>query len=887
MEPYRQSVEEVLQAFDTDPTRGLSSAQVRQGHQQYGKNEIKETRAKSVVRIIGEQLTNVLTVLLLIAAVLSVSTGHIADAVVIVVAVVINVVIGAVQEYKADRELLSLRTASTASVIVLRESRKQKIDGRQLVPGDIVRIEQGQKIPADMRIIEQQRITVNESVLTGESSAIAKHAAVLDHELVIGDQGNMLFTGTTVMSGAGTAVVVRTGYDTELGKIVDDVQATPEVATPLQKQIRRLTWWLGGAALVIVSVVMLLELLRSTSVVESIPLAVSLAVAAVPEGLATSVFVVLTFGMRRMLKKKALTQKLVAAETLGSVNVLCVDKTGTLTKGQMQVQQLLTENTRIERAEDEFEKATSSISAEVQQLLLSASLVNDAFCVKKGSTLECVGDETEQAIARTVQKHSIIDDGVLERYARIDTIPFDSETKYMATLNTQQDEHDRIIAMKGAPEVVLQYCRSVFDESGVRELNSAIVEKWTRETERLSKQGLRVLAVAKRSIHGATTTLDEKHLTAMTFIGLIGFEDPVRGGAHKTIAEARTAGVRTVIVTGDHKQIAINIGKQVGVATAPAAVITGDELRKLSSSELRARIDDLSIFARISPRDKTRIIETLQGKGHTVGMTGDGVNDAPALHAADIGIAVASGTDAAKEASDIVLLDNNIRTIIDAIREGRRAYSNIVKVVRYLVSDSFTEIAITIAALAVGIPVPLTALHILWINIVSDSILGAALAAEPEESKSMQLPPRKKEAPLLNGYTKSTIATITLISGVAAFGIFWWALSTTNDLVYARTMAFTVLAIDSTVYVLSIRSTTESLFRVNPFKNKWLTGGMIATVLLQLAALYIPPVQKFLGTTPLSITDWTIVGAVAATVLFSIEAVKMFYIASKKSKLRS
>lgn len=890
--PYRNTGEQVVKYFASNTQRGLSYSEVQKRRTRYGENIIEKRKPRAVWQIIFSNAKNILFLLLIAAAIISFAIQEYLDAIIITVAAIIDIIIGTVQEYRAEKEFQSIQKVQETHAVVIRNGRQQQISTSEIVPGDILQIQEGQIIPADARIIEAYHIQINEAILTGEQQAQEKNEARINKETVIGDRANMLFMGTSVMTGSGKAVVTATAANTEFGKIAESIRDVKDTKTPLQLKIQRFVRWIGVIAISIITVVIAVGFLTNQPIQEIFTMAVSLAVSAVPEGLTTGFFILLAIGMRRMLKKRALTQKLIAAETLGSVNILCVDKTGTMTEGRMEVSGIFTPSGEQTILQQEWKKKLSKeAEKEIKHVMEIATLASDAFC-HEGDTpsrqWECVGDETEQAIIRGFGHFQTAREVLQKQYPRIDTIPFNAKEKYMATLHQHAlNNEEHIIAVKGAPEIILKQSTTLYTSTGNAPMNNTIIEKWLEKTEEYSKKGQRILAVATRQINPSTKEIDHKHIDNLTFLGLIALKDPIRKGAKATIQEASSAGVKTVIVTGDHKYIAMKIANDLNIKTTPSSVIDGEEMNKLTNNQLKTRINDINIFARIAPNDKMRIVKILKEKGNVVAMTGDGVNDAPALQAADIGIAVEAGSDTAKETAEIILLDNNIKTIIDAIREGRRIFDNIKKIIVYLISDSFSEIILIITALMLRLPLPLIAAQILWINIVSDGIIDLALATEPAQKDIMKIPPKKQDTSIINTEGKIIIATVTVISVLASIIIFWWALSSTGNLQYARTMTFSVLAIDSIFYVLSIRVARHSIFSNNPLKNKWLIGAILLTLLLQIATIYVPALNRILKTQPLALRDWIIIATVAIVTILGIEIAKAFSRSLENTKKQS
>lgn len=845
MHPYQSDIETVTKQFETNLKAGLSSHQAAERLKTFGRNTIKEVKAKSPFIIFLQQFLSPLMYILLIASIASMLVGELKDAIVISIAVIINVIIGFVQEWKAEKAATALKAYEVPRCHVQRDGNIVEIDARELVPGDIVNLAPGSRIPADIRLSYVADLTVEEAILTGESKPISKTIEPLDVGLPVGDRTNMAYSGTYAISGKGVGVVVATGHKTQLGQIAQLLIETKDEDTPLQLQIKRFSWFLGWLMLSVTGAVFVLGLLKKFPFKEIITISIALAVAAIPEGLLVAVTVVLAIGMQRMLRRKALVRHLIAAETLGSVSVICTDKTGTLTKGYMAIDQIITRKN----------------PPNVIELLQAATLNNDAQIVPEKD--QRVGNPTEVALLEAAHQHNIDTKNLQETMPRIDEIPFSSNIKYMATLH-QINSTQRVI-VKGAPEKIFPMCN----------IDTATKEYFFSKADEMTKNGLRVLAIASKD---GSDLVIQTELHSLTCLGLVGLRDPLRPTAAQTVKELNNAGIHTVVVTGDHQDTATHIARGAGIAIREENSMTGPELDAIDDQELYEKITSIDLFARVSPEHKIRIVDAWQRRGESVAMIGDGVNDAPALKSSDIGVALGSGSDVTHEISDMVLLDNNLSTISAAVRQGRIIFDNIRKVIVYLMADSFSEIILILGSLLMGLPLPMLAAQIFWINLVTDGFPDLALTMEPGEPEVMLEKPRAKDEPVMNTHMKVLIFIIGIITDIGLFGLYLGLLRTGFDIVHIRTIMFTALAIDSLFYVFSVRSMRSSLFRVNPFKNKWLNLAVLAGAAVQLLAVYFPPMQKLFSTVPLGTQEWGIILALALVKLVSIEVTKEWFI---------
>lgn len=878
---YQMTRNEVLEFFDSRPG-GLTSEEVKVRFAECGPNELPQEKKLSALKILLTQFKSPLVYVLLVAALISFIVGEFFDLTVILMAVMINTVVGFWQEYKADKTISRLKKLVEYFVTVERDGKRQQIPARDVVTGDILLLEAGDKISADGRLLQANNLQVDESSLTGESFPVDKHIELIEGELAVGDRLNMVYLGTAISRGRGKMVVVATGQNTEIGQIAVLVKETEEEPTPLQRQLARISKFLailvGGSVLLVFAV----GLLRGMAIEELFITAAALAVAAIPEGLLVAVTLVLVFGMQRILKKKALVRKLLAAETLGSVSVICSDKTGTITLGKMVVDRLLVggETHGMNIHEDgHFE--------EYHMLALRAvALCNNAYIKNPQDKLEewqIVGDSTETALLSAAVQAGFDKEQLNREYGRLDEIPFNETYKYMATLNLSSKGGVEAY-IKGAPESVLSMCSHFLREGRQHKLDKAALKTVESEYEELTKQGLRVLAIAIKKLPKAIQSFDDivkdkdnPKLKDLVFVGWVGLKDPVRPDVPAAFATIRSAGIRIVIITGDHKYTVKAIVEKLGMMVSEERIMEGVQLDKMDDGQLYKVIEDIDIFARVEPKHKLRIIQAWKKREKVVAMLGDGVNDAPALKAADIGVAVGNATDVAKETSDLIMIDGNFSVIEAAIREGRVIFDNIRKIFLYLVADSFTEIILIVLALLTGYPLPLAAVHILWINIVSDGLPDLALTMEPPEKDVMQFPPRDKNESIINKEVKLLIATITSLAVIMMFGLYVYFINTTGDIVYTRTLIFSAFAIDSIIYIFSVKSLRQPLWKINVLSNKWLVGAVIIGIAAQFIVVYTPALQELFRTVPLHASHWIIIFGLGFLEISAIEIIKWAY----------
>lgn len=878
---YNLSIEQTLKHLKTD-YHGLSEKEAKERLAEYNPNKLPEEKRFSAIIIFFDQFKNILIYILLVAALISLLLADYINTYVILAAVILNVIVGFIQEFRAQNALAKLKKVVTFFATVRREGMERQIDNEKLVPGDIVILQSGNKVPADIRLIKVNNLSVNEASLTGESKPVDKTNKILPSAIILAEQNNMAFFGTIVVSGSATAIVVATGEETQLGKIATIVKKIKEEETPLQKKLNIFSKHLGYIILSLCFIIFLAGYLLDYNLEVMFTTAVAIGVAAIPEGLVVVITVILAIGMQRILKQQALVRKLIAAETLGSTNVICTDKTGTLTEGVMRVVRIITYDKNFEIAKHIIDGKKELIREESYFNVLKIGLLaSDAYIENPEVALEhrriIGGNPTDKALVYAASMAGLNQRDFNREFPRLDEIPFDASQRYMVTLNKDKKEN-KYIYYKGAPEEVLKNCSHVDLDGQIRELDDSKKQKLDNEYKKLSKEGLRILTIGYKKADKKIENLKDFKdiLSKIIFVGFVGIKDPLRAEAKSTIELTKEAGIKTVMLTGDHKLTAMAIAKELGLPSEEKNVIEGEKFEKLTEKELNDRIAEISVFARVNPSDKLRIIDAWQEKGHVVAMTGDGVNDAPALKAADIGVALGSGTDVAKETADVVLLDNNFKTIVSAVKEGRLIYNNIKKVILYLMSDSFTEMVIITISLFFRWPLPLLAAQILWINLVTDGFPNIALTVEPEEKDIMNEKPVNPKKPILDSRMISIIVIISMITGLVALVLFYF-LWQAGDIDKARTVIFTAVAIDSLFYVFSCRLLNKPIWRQNIFSNKYLIIACILGLVVQLFAVYTPFFQNVFKTVPLNLFDWFIVLMFCLMTVFVAEMTKLFF----------
>jgi Ca2+-transporting ATPase len=872
-------VEEALEKLKSTPG-GLTDDEVARRLEEFGPNELRAAARISPWTILFEQFKNVLIIILLFATALSAFLGHGVEAIAITVIVMFAVILGFVQEYRAERAIEALREMAAPAATVIREGRERRVPARELVPGDIVLLATGDKVPADLRLIEAINLQTVEAPLTGESAPVQKHSRrIEDEQLPIGDRQNLAYAGTAVTYGRGRAVIAATGMSTEFGKIAKMLDSVEVGKTPLQENLDRVGKTLARVAFVVVMIIVALGMFRGQPFVEMLIFGVALAVAVVPEALPAVVTISLALGVKRMVKRNALVRRLPAVETLGSTSVICSDKTGTLTKDEMTVRRLFVAGQILEVSGSGYEpQGTFAINGTTVEptepmllLLRAAALASDARLERSdpGDKWEIKGDPTEGALVVAAAKAGLVKAEIDPQFPRVAEIPFTAETKRMITLHETRETPGVVTAYaKGAPEVIIQSCVRHLTEGSDEPLDDARKAEVLEVARRMASEALRVLAVAYR--RDATLENAEKE---MTLLGLIGMIDPPRPEAKAAIRECEQAGIKVIMITGDHPLTAQAVANELGLSK-DGRVVTGPELEAMDDAELEQAVGSFEVCARVSPAHKLSVVTALQKKRHVVAMTGDGVNDAPALKKADIGIAMGiTGTDVSKEAAAMTLIDDNFASIVAAVEEGRGIFSNIKKYLMYLLSSNIGEIGLMAGATLAGLPLPLSAVQILYVNLATDGLPALALAVDPPEDDLMRRPPRDPRT----GIFTRPVVLLMLVGGVWStvvnLGLFVWALNSGRGVQEAMTMTFVSLVLIQFFKAYNFRSDRHSVLR-RPFANKWLNIAIVWELLLLGLIVYVPILERTFGTFGLTLKDWLIIIAAALTVSPVLELAK-------------
>jgi len=887
-------IQESLSTLNSDQQNGLSKSEVSARLTQYGANELVEHGGRKPLQILWEQLTATMVLILIAAAVAAGLLGDTKNTIAILSIVALYALLGFSQEYRAEKAIAALKKMSVPNVRVLRDGQLQEVPAHDLVPGDVIQLETGNVLPADLRLLEAVNLRIQEAALTGESEPIEKHTTALSGEgLPLGDRRNMGYMGTIVTQGRGLALVIATGMQTELGKIAELIQQVKQENTPLQKRLDALGKNLALIGVGIAALIFVLGLMRGDELRHMLLTAVSVAVAIVPEGLPAVVTVTLALGAQRMLQRNALIRKLPAVETLGSVTVICSDKTGTLTENRMSVVVLDVAEHALDLTEeigrDGTLHATRGLGAPVQSSLslaaIGGALCNDSQLVDTGDDrYHTIGDPTEGAMVVAAAKMGYWKSSLDASFPRAAELPFDSERKRMTTVHHLERYDPTVLAgleigdrryiafTKGSVDGLLDVCSQIWVEGKAQPLDSAWRAKMLAANDRLAKKGMRVLGVAFRLMDSIPEIIQTDLEQQLTLVGLFGMIDPPRAEVKDAVATCRAAGIRPVMITGDHPLTAIEIARQLGI-TDNGRALTGVEIEKLTFDELKNVVEEVNVFARVAPEHKLKIVQALQEKGHIVSMTGDGVNDAPALRKADIGVAMGiTGTDVSKEASDLVLLDDNFATIVASVREGRTIYDNIRKFVRFSVAGNIGKVLVMLIAPFLGKPLPLLPLQLLWLNLLTDGLLGLGMGVENPEADTMKRAPfSPKEGVFSRGAGAQTIWVGGLI-GALALGLGSWYFFTGRP--EWQTMIFTSLAFMQVFQALASRSTKESLFKMGLLSNPLLAGMALLVVVLQLMVLYIPALANFFEVIPLSGCDLSIAAATGVIVFVVMELEK-------------
>ncbi|RJP51892.1 MAG: cation-translocating P-type ATPase [Anaerolineaceae bacterium] len=889
----------VLDELASSQSAGLTSQQAGERAAKYGANELIERGGRPPLQILWEQITATMVLILIGAAVIAGFLGDTKNTVAILAIVILYAFLGFIQEYRAEQAIAALKKMSVPQVRVMRDGQLQELSARDLLPGDILQLETGNLIPADLRLLEAVNLRIQEAALTGESEPIGKHTAALSNEeLPLGDRRNMAYMGTIITQGRGLAVVVATGMQTELGKIADLIQKVKHEQTPLQRRLDALGKNLAIIGVVIAAIIFSLGVWKGNAIDDMLLTAVSVAVAIVPEGLPAVVTITLALGAQRMLNREALIRKLPAVETLGSVTVICSDKTGTLTENRMTVVMLDVAEHAIDLTEqverDGTLRATRGLGAPTQSSLslaaIGGALCNDAELIDIGDErFRTLGDPTEGALVVAAAKMGYWKSSLDSSFPRAAELPFDSERKRMTTVHhlAQYDPailsgleigNKRYIAFtKGGVDGLLDITSHVWVEGRSEKLDAGWRSRIEAANERLAKKGMRVLAVGFRLLSSIPEIIETDLEQNLTMVGLFGMIDPPRSEVRDAVATCRAAGIRPVMITGDHPLTAIEIARQLGIVSADAAgskALAGVEIEKLSFDELKNVVNEVSVFARVAPEHKLKIVQALQEQGHIVAMTGDGVNDAPALRKADIGVAMGiTGTDVSKEASDMVLLDDNFATIVAAVQEGRTIYDNIRKFVRFSVAGNIGKVLVMLLSPFLGKPLPLLPLQLLWLNLMTDGLLGLGMGVENPKPDTMKRKPYSPTEGVFSRGAGAQTIWVGVLIGAIALGLGAWYFFAENPA--WQTMIFTSLAFMQVFQALASRSEKESAFKTGLMSNPLLAGMILLVVVLQMLVIYVPAFSNFFEVVPLGAVDLVIAMGAGVVVLVAMEIMKM------------
>ncbi|WP_446898563.1 calcium-translocating P-type ATPase, PMCA-type [Clostridium sp. LBM24168] len=864
---FDKSGDEVLKEKCSHLQNGLTSEEASERLVKLGENKLKDKKKKSVFSLFFEQVNDPLIYVLLAAALVSAFLREISDAVIIGIIIILNAAIGMFQESKAEKALESLKKLTTPKAIVKRDGQLVEIPSENLVEGDIVILDAGRYVPCDIRLIEAARLKIDESALTGESVPSAKSPETISDNgnVALGDQKNMAFMSTLVTYGRGTGVVVATGMKTEIGKIASMLESNEKNLTPLQKKLARLGVLLGIVSVAICALIFVIGMIQGRDLFEMLLTAISLAVAAIPEGLPAIVTIVLAMGVQRMIKENAIIRKLPAVETLGAVNIICSDKTGTLTQNKMTVTKFYV----INRLENISGLNIKNMSERI--LLENMMLCNDATYSEDAKT----GDPTEIALLEVGTKFNVFKEDEDNLHKRTYEIPFDSERKLMTTVNKYEDIH-RVIT-KGAVDNLVNICSRAIVDGKVVPITDGIKSDILSASNAMSDEALRVLATAFKDIQSEHVNMDSLE-DDLIFVGFYGMIDPPRENVKKSIEECKSSGIRTVMITGDHKNTAFAIAKDLGIADDESQAILGSEFEGMSEEDVSGSIDNLRVFARVSPEHKVKIVKSLQKKGNIVSMTGDGVNDAPSLKTADIGVAMGiTGTDVAKGASDMILTDDNFSTIVSAVKEGRNIYNNIKKSITFLLSCNIGEIVALFIGILLGWPAILRPIHLLWINLITDSLPALSLGVDSGDPDIMKEKPRDSREGLFSGKNGVLLIIDGLVIGITTLAAFHvGTLIYPDSIMHAQTMAFVVLSVSQLFYTLSIRHRKKSIFKIGIFTNKYLIWSILIGILLQNIVISVPILASLFKVYRLTVNDWFFVILLSLIPLILNEIFKVF-----------
>lgn len=867
---HTMEAEEVIRVLQSRP-EGLTDAEAGERFGKYGANALEEGKKRTLPAMFLEQFKNFMVIVLLMAAVISATVAkETADAAIILFVVLLNAVLGVIQESKAEKALAALKKMSSPHVKVRRGGNVRQIKTEELVPGDIVLLEAGDVVPADMRLLESASLKIEEAALTGESVPVEKVTEPLkEKDLVIGDRKNMAYSGSHVTYGRGVGIVTQTGMKTEVGKIAGHLAMAEDSQTPLQRKLNEMSRILSIGVLLVCLVMFAVGLLQGRETLDIFMMAVSLAVAAIPEGLAAVVTIVLAIGVQRMAKKNAIIRKLSAVETLGSTQIICSDKTGTLTQNKMTVKAVYM-NGKLMAAEE-----ASAADGHFRQFIRAIMLCNDSKMDRKGNEARLLGDPTETALVEYGMKMGLSMEETEKGNPRVAELPFDSERKLMTTVH--QSPEGVFSITKGAPDVLIERCNHILEDGNVRDLTDEDRKAIVKANKEMADQALRVLAVARKTLDRVPETVTQETMeSGLAFIGLVGMIDPPREEAKEAVRICKQAGIRPIMITGDHRDTAAAIARELGIARTSDEVITGSQLSALSDEAFNEQVDRYSVYARVSPEHKVRIVKAWKHKGKIVAMTGDGVNDAPALKSSDIGVGMGiTGTEVSKGVSDMVLADDNFATIVHAVREGRKIYSNIRKTVQFLLSCNLGEVfTLFIATLlpALFSDHILFPIHILWINLITDTLPALALGMEQAEPDVMNKPPRDPKSSFFADRVGFNIIYQGILEG--SLVLIAYLIGRQYSPETATTMAFVALGLIQLFHSFNTRSNEESVFRLGLFSNPWLIGAFLLSALLQLSVVFLPFLNGLFRVTPLTVGQWLTVIGLSFLMIPIVEAVK-------------
>ncbi len=882
---HASSLADIFEKFGTSE-EGLSSQQAEDNLKKYGPNKLDVEEGTGILEIILEQVKSPLIYLLAAAAVVSLAVQHYADAGIIFGVVILNTIIDVIQQWRAENALEKLHKMAAPKATVVRDGRTDTIPASEVVPGDMLELETGQRVAADARVISSEELQVNESSLTGESQSVYKNSEKVKEDTPLADRSDMVWMSTAVTSGRGRAVVVETGMDSELGEIADQVQRTEREKTPLQKKVGKLGTYLGVTGIILAVGLFLLGLFQGYKLIDILLFSIAAAVSAIPEGLPAVISITLALGVQKMARRNSIIRRLPAVETLGSTTVVCTDKTGTITKNEMTVTdmwaggKLYKVTGRGYKPEGEILHEETNVGKdkypqELKELLETGCFANNAYLQEEDEGWEIEGEPTEGALIAASAKAGF-DCGILrDEKQRLDEIPFSSDKKYMATLYPDKQEYK--VYVKGAPDRILDFCNSYIQDGEVKEIDEDFRRKIEEINDRMAERALRVIAGACKKVPKETKTLKEDEVTeGLVFAGLWGMVDPPREEAIEAISDAKKAGIKVLMLTGDHAVTASAIARQTNITESEKPALTGADIEDIGDEEIIRHAYEVGVFARVSPKHKLKILNALKDNGQIVAMTGDGVNDAPALKGADIGVAMgASGTEVAREAADMILTDDNFATIIHAVEEGRVIFSNLVSVSFFLLSSSTNEMVTLAFALILKLPLPLTAIMILWINLVTDGSTDVPLGVEPKHRDVLKLPPRPVGSGIVDMRLLMRILILAAVVSTGTLGLFYIRQQDAS-LHHAQTLAFTTLAAFQWFLAFNSRSRYLSIFKIGVFSNRWLLVGVAVAVLLQLGVVYTPAGNAVFKTAPLTWMDWAMLLPAALTVVIVDEVMKFF-----------